>query len=342
MSNYELQFSGSLADYVTVIAWSSDGNSLAASSAAGEVVLWQNDELILQAATGQSANGVAFSVHGLLAVGGQDGQVKIWRLSTQKLIATLENTTAWVDKLAWNPTTNQLAFSVGREVQVWDADLGKIVVTLNFESSSVFGIDWRFDGEYLAIAGYQGVKIWHAKNWQADPVILSVATASVAIAWSPDGKYLASGNMDRTISVLEWNNSDPWLMSGFPGKVRRLAWSTATTTQGRPLLASSSIEGIVIWELNDEATLWEGRVLVNHSDTIQALAFAPNNFLLASGADDGYVCLWDEAQEVSQILEGVRTGFSCLAWHPQGNQLAAGGRNGEVLIWSTTSAEDIP
>ena len=340
MSNYEFQFSGSLADYVTAIAWSPDGNTLAASSAAGEVILWENGESTLQAATGQSANGVAFSASGLLAIGGQDGRVKIWRLSTRELIATLD-ATAWVDKLAWSPTSNQLAFSVGREVQVWNADTQE-VVTLNFESSSVLGIDWRGDGKYLALAGYQGVKIWDAENWQEDPVILSVATASVAIAWSADGKYLASGNMDRTISVLEWNNSDPWLMSGFPGKVRQIAWSTAKTPQGTPILAASSIEGIVVWELIDEATLWDGRVLVNHSDTIQALAFAPNSFLLASGADDGYICLWDEAQEVSQILEGVRTGFSCLAWHPQGNQLAAGGKNGEVLIWSITSVEDIP
>ncbi len=338
MSNYELQFSGKLADYVTAIAWSPDGNTLAASSAAGEVVLWENGESILQAATGQSANGVTFSTNGLLAVGGQDGRVKIWRLSTREIIATLENAPVWVDKLAWSPTCNQLAFSVGREVHVWDGDL-QVVVRLNFESSSVLGIDWRGDGEYLAIAGYQGVKIWHTQNWQADPVILSVATASVAIAWSPDGKYLASGNMDRTISVLEWNNPDPWLMSGFPGKVRRLAWSTAKTSHA-PLLASSSIEGIVVW-VNESSTGWDGSVLVNHSDTIQALAFAPNRLLLASAADDGYICLWEKAQELSQILEGVKTGFSVLAWHPQGNQLAAGGKNGEVLIWSNTAADDI-
>jgi WD40 repeat protein len=44
--------------------------------------------------------------------------------------------------------------------------------------------------------------------------------------------------------------------------------------------------------------------------------------------------LWDNAQEVSQILTGVSFGFSCLAWHPQGNYLTAGSDRGEIIVWS--------
>ncbi|MBD2773653.1 WD40 repeat domain-containing protein [Iningainema tapete] len=338
---FEEYFSHTLSDYVTAIAWSPDGTTVAATNAAGDVVLWQNGSITtLQTGNGESVDCVAFSGDGqYLAVGGQDGRVKVWQ--NYELIATLENSPAWVDRLAWNPTSNQLAFSTGRQVQVWDADTREILAGLNFESSSVLGIDWRCDGQYLAIGGYQGVKVWNCQNWNDEPYILDIPSVSLAIAWSTDGKFLASGNMDRTITVVESQPlirgeiSEPWVMRGFPGKIRQIAWSDLTTKQGAPLLACSSVEGIVAWEKQaDDSLGWEARVLTNHVDVISAIAFAPKSLLLASTGADGWVCLWKKAKQVAQILTGASDGFSCLGWHPQGTLLAGGGENGELIIWS--------
>ncbi|MDR9894114.1 WD40 repeat domain-containing protein [Aetokthonos hydrillicola Thurmond2011] len=335
MKEFEQQYLGSLSDYLTAIAWSPTGKTLAATSAAGEVVLWENGKLAtLHTGDGQSVDCVAFSHNGkFLAVGGQDGRVRIWQEG--ELITTLENSPAWVDKLAWSPNSDLLALGLGRYVQVWDAQKSEIVVTLNFESSSVFGIDWRCDGEYLAIGGYHGVKIWNCQDWNDDPYIVHIPSASLAIAWSGNGKFLAAGNFDQTLAVIEWNNPEPWVMQGFPGKIRQLSWSEPTTEQGAPLIASCSVDGIVVWEKQADNSLgWEARVLTNHLDIVNAIAFAPNSFLLASAGTDGWICLWNDAQEVSQILTGASSGFSCLAWHPQGNLLAAGAESGELIIWS--------
>jgi len=332
---FEELYSGTLSDYVTAIAWSPDGTTLAATSAAGEVVLLHDGSLTtLQTGNGASVDCVAFSQDGqFLAVGGQDGRVKIWQES--ELIVTLENSPAWVDKLAWSPNSNLLALGLGRYVQVWNADSRKIVVTLNFDSSSVLGIDWRCDGQYLAVGGYQGVKVWNCQDWSDDPYILNIPSASLAIAWSPDGKFLAAGNLDQTLAVMAWNNPEPWVMRGFPGKIRQLAWSETTTEQGAPLLASCSVDGIVVWEKQaDDSLGWEARVLTNHVDIINAIAFAPKSFLLASAGADGWICLWEEAHQVIQILTGVSSGFSCLAWHPQDKLLAAGAESGELVVWS--------
>lgn len=359
---FDLHWRGKLSDYITAIAWSPQGKTLAVSSAAGEVMLWRDlastqesnwPLLLLQMAEGHSLDCLAFSPDGQnLAAGGQAGQVKIWRLYEDtrtyrcRPFQIVENAPAWVDKLAWNPIRNQLAFSLGRYVQVWDADTGEVIATLNFDNSSVLDLDWSPDGQYLAIAGYQGAKIWNAQSWNDDPYIVLVPSASLAIAWSPDGKYLACGNMDRTIAVIEWNNSIasksddpnqdffPWVMRGFPGKIRQLAWSQAQTQLGSSLLAASSLEGIVVWERAKESIGWASRLLQQHSGVIQALAFQPNSFLLASASEDGWVCLWQKAKKLAQILPGAPNGFSRLAWHPQGHQLAAGGQGGELLIWS--------
>ena len=160
-------------------------------------------------------------------------------------------------------------------------------------------------------------------------------SASVAIAWSPDGKYIASGNLDRTVTVLEWENPHPWVMRGFPGKIRQLAWSNVPTRAGASLLASASAEGIGVWEKQEDESLgWVCRVLTGHEETVQSIQFQPNSLLLASAAADGSVCLWQKAKRQTQVFNGAPNGFSCLSWHPQGQQMAAGGQNGELLIWS--------
>ncbi|HEY9663129.1 MAG TPA: hypothetical protein V6C65_32185, partial [Allocoleopsis sp.] len=114
---FQQTWRGSLSDYVTAIAWSPNDHFLAACSAAGEVVLISLPGFqftLLQSGTGYSVDCLAFSYDGqFLAIGGQDGQVKIWFLQSgsPELITTLENKSVWVDRLCWSPTTHELAFS---------------------------------------------------------------------------------------------------------------------------------------------------------------------------------------------------------------------------------------
>jgi WD40 repeat protein len=333
-----------LADYITALAWTADGSCLATCSAAGEVVIYSvrnGQPMVLQEPQGLSADALGFSANGqFLAAGKQDGTVTIWPINQQisDPITELKNPRVWVDRLAWNPRYPELAFNLGRYVQVWDAVAQTVVMTLDFEASSVLDLAWHPTGEYLSVAGNQSVKTWSRQNGYDDPEIRETGGASGAIAWSADGQYLASGNNDRTLLVWDWANPYPWQMQGFPGKVRQLVWSMPETQTGAPLLASSSAESVVIWaKAESEAQGWNSNVLDLHSAPVTAVAFQPQSMMLASAAEDGWVCLWQEATQAVQILEGAPDGFSALAWSPQGKYLAAGGRSGEVLVWAQTT-----
>lgn len=326
-------------EYVRELAWSPFGDRLAVISAAGELALWQKKQLdFLQLESDFSLDCVGFSADGQwLAAGGQEGKIQIWRLAehsqTFELIATLDGGTAWIDSLLWHPQSNLLAFAVNRELKIWDALTQEILLNLDFEVSSIFNLAWHPQGNFLAASGHGGVKVWHSDNWQQEPYQLEVPGASLDCSWSFDGKYLASGNLDRTISLLHWDNPPPWLMQGFPSKVSQVAWSNQID---KPLLAASCQEGIIIWQFNHQSKNWQSYVL-QHQKMVQAIAFAPNSALLASAGDDGQLQIWQQGKKLIQTLKG-NSGFSCLAWHPNGQYLAAGAQDGTFTIWQVASA----
>jgi WD40 repeat protein len=341
---FNLLWQHQLSDYVTAIVWFPDQaalNGLVVSSAAGEVTYYSQDgvAITLQTAAEASVDCLVVSADGqFVAAGGQDGKVNLWQAQADAAfdsVATLDNAPAWIDRMTWHPHRNLLAFSLGRYAQIWDAEAGEVVATLNFENSTVLDLTWHPNGEWLTVSGYQGVKIWSASDWDADPMVLEIPSASTLVVWSPDGKYMASGNIDRTISVVEWENFGlPWVMRGFPGKIRQLVWSDTALKRGAPLLASSSSQSIVVWEKHPDDTVgWEGKVLGEHGDRVQAMQFQPGTATLATAGQDGWLVIWQK-HRIAQSLEGAPEGFSSLVWHPQAQFLAAGGQQGEVIVWS--------
>lgn len=336
----QLSWRRMMADYVTAIAWTPDGSGLVACSACGEVVLYEastGTPTILQQEQGQSANVLSISHDGkFLASAGQAGTVVIWQLEgeTPQILTQLTYPHAWIDRLQWHPNQPELAIGCDRYIQIWDALTQTIIATLNFANSSVLDLAWHPQGEQLTVSGNQSVKTWHRQNWDDDPVIHETGGASVAIAWSPDGIYLASGNNDRSVLVWQEDNPFPWQMQGFLGKVRRLAWSAPITAEDPPILASISADSIVTWKKDADPSIgWAAQMLDQHHNTVTAIAFQPGSGLLASAAEDGWVCLWDQANQVVQVLQGAPKGFSTLAWNPKGTGLATAGQQGELLVW---------
>jgi Eukaryotic translation initiation factor eIF2A/WD domain, G-beta repeat len=324
-------------DYITAIVWLR--NDLAIATADGTVQIHRSDGTLgpsLRSADGQAIAALTRSADGAyLAAAGQAGEVWIWRMaSVPVLIKTLEYSGNWIEHLAWSPIAALLAIGVGSDVVIWDVLADRVVATLPFEDSSVLAIDWQPQGEWLAIGGYQNAKIWSTQDWAAEPEILMVDAASVALQWSPDGRFLASGNLERSITVVDWAaRAVPWQMRGFPGKVRQVAWSQPNSV-GNSLLASSSAEGIVLWVKSaDEEVGWDGQVIGTHARSVTDLAWHPQQpLVLAAVSQDGTGGLfWPIGSDVESLSAAV--GLTCVAWHPEGRWLAAGGADGTVVGW---------
>ncbi|MEL6468857.1 MAG: WD40 repeat domain-containing protein [Cyanobacteria bacterium J06623_4] len=345
-SRYDIHWRGQVSDYVTALAWSGDGEFLAIASASGEVALWSEaGRVVLRSpddgqSIEQSINCVGFSADGTyLAASGQQGAVFIWRRDRLTQPPTvLKDAHCWVDQLAWHPTRPWLVFGVNSRVNVWDVAQAQLLTEQDFGASSVLGLAWHPGGELLAVSGHTGVKVWNVADWAAAPERMEMPGASLSVAWSADGAYLASGNLDKTLTVARWGEPPPWLMQGFPGKVRRVSWQSGVNLagggDGEPVVAAACMEGVTVWRRRGQN--WKSSVLEGHVGTVSAIAFHPDQPLLASAADDGLVCIWKDARSLSTVLKELKGGVGALAWHPKGQQLAAGSSQGEVLIWKAS------
>ncbi|MEB3230562.1 MAG: WD40 repeat domain-containing protein [Leptolyngbyaceae bacterium] len=339
-SLFSQQWQVQLADYVTVIAFSPDGQHLATSSAAGDIWLGHPREglHLLQASQGRSVDAIAFSANSqFLAAAGQGGNLWIWDIVTSDIPAshmTKNLGKGWIDCLAWHPTESVLAIATGSHVQLWQMTTCKMLAELDFERSSVLDLAWHPQGTHLAVGGQGGVSVWTAADWRTPPEFTPVPGASIAVQWSAAGRYLASGNLDHTLMVVDWGNPPPWYMQGFPGKVRQVVWSDLLTKMDAPLLAATCMDAITIWQREaKESGVWRNRVLQEHEGRVEVIAFQPNSFNLLSAGADGALRLWPKAKTNSQILSASEVGWGAIAWSPDGQQLVGGDRTGLLTAW---------
>ncbi len=272
---------------VISMAFSPDGTTLASVSESDTVRLWDvSTEENIATLEGSS---VAFSPDGTtLAAGSGDGTVKLWEISTWRNIATFK----WhnlVNSVTFSPDGTILAFGTYREVKLWEVATERNVATLE-HTGWVSSVTFSPDGTMLASASDDGtVKLWDVET-RTNTATLEGDELVALVAFSPDG---------TTLAYRAWGGIGLWdVASGqdiatleHTGLVLSVAFSPDGTT-----LASGSYGAIGLWDAATEqriATLSGSLVLVH------SVAFSSDGTMLASGSGDGTVQLWDVSEWTS-------------------------------------------
>ena len=323
-----------MADHVIALAWSPGGTVLAAAAVSGLITLFDGSTGKVRhhlpghefgtTALGFSRDGVHF------ASSGQDGKVRLWDQATGQERLVLDGGAPWVERLAWCPVDNLLATSAGRRLRLWDPQ-GRLVREYPEHSSTIADIQWKPRSRELASASYSCVSLWTPDRseplrqfrWKGSQLVL---------AWSPDGKYLATGDQDCTVHFWIVKSGEDLQMSGYPRKVRELAWDC-----GSRFLATGGGPAVCVWDCGGSGPAGsKPQMLMGHREesTITAVAFQHRGHLLGSAGTDGQVCVWHPGNK-KQPLVGVATGgeaVTCLAWSPDDALLAVGYESGAVAV----------
>jgi WD40 repeat protein len=80
------------------------------------------------------------------------------------------------------------------------------------------------------------------------------------------------------------------------------------------------------------------RTIIGHTAWISALSFSPTSSLLASGASDSRICLWDPETHAWRANIGEHDGtVHDIGFSPTGELLISASADGTVRLWTTSS-----
>jgi len=317
-----------LADSIADLASSPDHGRVAAASATGEIALIEGGRPLQRwMHPGGVLSRLDWSPDGqLLASGGADGQVWLWDATTGAPRGDREAGADWVDHLAFSPDGGFLAAAAGKHLRVWTRE-GQLALSCDQHPSTITALDWQRDGRRLLTSCYRGVRLFSLGG--TEPRQLGCPGSLISAAWSPNGRYVCAGSQDREVHFWDLKPPAPphMVMRGYLAKVNVLAWSGDSRR-----VATAGGRDVVIWQT-------EGRgpggsrpdTRKGHAARITALAFQHGGSLLASGASDGAVRIWNAATPGQPGME-IRVGgeVTVLKWTADGRRLLIGDRSGRI------------
>jgi WD40 repeat protein/DNA-binding SARP family transcriptional activator len=299
---------------VLALAFSPDGRFLASGGSDQSVRIWDIEQAQMNhTLTGHSdrVKGVAFSADGTtLASLSLDQTVRTWSVQSGRPLGTFPGSNNWLGSIIFTPAGQLLVGSSADEsVHVWEPPRGQTLHILREHTSLVKSVAFSADGRFLASGSWdQTVCVWALGGQTVSApgeirplcILRGHEGAIESLAFSPDGSLLASGSWDHTVHV--------WALGANPAMDARrlhvlrghtagiLAVAFMPTYESGALaqstrLASASDDGTLrLWDMQSGEIR---HVLLDHSQSVTALAFTPDGQLLASGSTDQTIKCWD-------------------------------------------------
>jgi WD40 repeat protein/predicted Ser/Thr protein kinase len=234
------------------------------------------------------------------------------------------------------------------EVQVWSVPRRGLLRTLPGSAEPVGRLRQDAQGRLLVVGQWKHgaqpgfpcrIGVWNVADWQEQKSWMVHGGFGLAYAVSPDGLWLATGHGYGPVQLRN--------LSGRSG-TNAISLEAVTVTDvafspdGR-LLAASNQEGTVkVWEVSTLRELTPPDYRAHHR-SVRTLTFSPDSRRLATAGDgEEALKLWDVATWEELItLERKGETLDQLAFSADGNQLAAGNSQGDILFWRVPSLAEI-
>ncbi len=359
---------------VVAADWAPDGTRLVSSSFDGTVWLWDRDSgktVWKSAPAPAKVMSVAFAPSGAWIAGVSGDSIFILDATTGEFIGKPFQPASDGSSLrgiSWSPDGRLLiAFSERASTVVeWQAAERKLVRIAGYEPVGEAPKSFLADGRMVTLAKqvispdgtmyYQrndGLQIWRRPRTNSSEAMFApvprtrtaVQVDFMRTTSCPDGsRVFLVASVPRMVRCFGWNNGRP---VGVP-VLHQARWGTprlAVSHRGDRIAAVASgyqpghLAPVIVWDVDTGNIVGKP---IPQRNSAQALAFSPDDKLLAVGGHDHTVRIWDLAtgKQVGKALHQQDMVLD-LAFSPDGTKLVAGTWSREARLWDLATRREI-
>ncbi|MBW4574594.1 MAG: FHA domain-containing protein [Aphanothece sp. CMT-3BRIN-NPC111] len=215
---------------------------------------------------------------------------------TWRCIRTLKGHVASVRSVAISPDSQTIASgSDDNTIKLWHLTSGSLIRSLTWQS---------------------GVFQFHRE-----------ATWFTSVAISPDGQTLASGCLDKSLKVWNWNSGQ--LIRNIKGHSDSVN-AIAISRNGQTLVSGSRDNTIKVWNLTTGQLI---STLRGHANSVLAVAISPDGKTIASGSRDNTIKLWNLFDgKLLRTFTGHLDQVRAVAFSADGRTLTSGSNDKTIQL----------
>jgi len=277
-----------------------------------------------------------------------------------------------VTALAFDATASRLATSGYHEVLVWDTASGTLLRRVGGLPERISTLAWH--GEALAVAGgtpgqWGTVALIDTSSDYRVTLLCDLSEMALSVAFNPKGTVLVAGCGDRTLRIfrtldgaqrkilryhadwiqsVDFSPSGKQLVTASRDRTARVIetknWELEATydEHDTPLLCAAFLPDgnrVVSIARGGVAHVWQFESAQRRGELNdlggEVRQLATGSFGLAAGCVDGTVRLYQEGTRTPWLeLPGHHSAILSIAADADGEFLASGSADGEVIVWS--------
>lgn len=274
-------------------------------------------------------------------------------LDKLQMITSLDANESRVQLVAVSDDDRLLLTTNRAMLKIWDlkrSDVqGSVHLLTNVEAHQglIWGAKFLKDKSLIAtVSADRTIRFWELYDLPEVYEYARIETGqpNYSVAYLPDEQVLAVGSHDNCVYLYDLSDLNHTRQIRKIGTLFHVGpvYAVTVSPDGNTIASASRDSVVRLWnfdrKLIETGAIFRPKNLRGHRNWVEALSFSKNGSLLASGAADGNICIWDTSHhEMAAQLEGHTNVVTAVTFSPDSSLLASGSRDNSIRIWDMRS-----